>query len=49
MTIVNPNGDFIKPEKKEETREVHNPRERIILWLIVAVLLIILTVVINTL
>jgi len=49
MTIVNPNGDFIKPEKKEETKEVHNPRERIILWLIVAVLLIILTVVINTL
>lgn len=49
MTIVDPNGDFIKPEKKEETKEVHNPRERIILWLIVAVLLIILTVVINTL
>ena len=49
MKIVDPNGDFIKPEKKEETKEVHNPRERIILWLIVAVLLIILTVVINTL
>lgn len=49
MTIVDPNGDFIKPEKKEETKEVHNPKEKIILWLIVAVLLIILTVVINTL
>lgn len=47
MKIVDPDG-LIKTEK-QETKEVHNPRERIILWLIVAVLLIILTVVINTL
>lgn len=47
MKIVDPDG-LIKTEK-QETKEVHNPKEKIILWLIVAVLLIILTVVINTL
>ena len=47
MKIVDPNR-LIKQDE-QETKEVHNPRERIILWLIVAVLLIILTVVINTL
>ena len=46
MTIVDPNGDFIKPEKKEETKEVHNPREKIILWLIVTLLILTLAVVI---
>ncbi len=44
MKIVDPDG-LIKTEK-QETKEVHNPREKIILWLIVLFLILTLAAVI---